>query len=127
MDYKTFLDGQRANMTGEVDKLSEAHNELMDQITAIGNFDIYYAYNTERSTEINIEIGTGQFVSEMLSVTEAVERMIAAGYILGNKADNTFMNENSMNYLNHNINNGILSKLLDSSDFFDWVFEWIKW
>eukprot|EP00826_Nyctotherus_ovalis_P045134 TRINITY_DN4954_c0_g1_i11.p2 TRINITY_DN4954_c0_g1~~TRINITY_DN4954_c0_g1_i11.p2 ORF type:complete len:123 (-),score=32.33 TRINITY_DN4954_c0_g1_i11:684-1052(-) len=122
MDYSTFLNGLRANMTVEVDRVSEEQDKLMEQLTTVRNFDLYYAYNTERSTEIRIEVGTGQYVSDMLSITEAVKRMIAAGYVLGNKIDNTFMHENSMNYLIHNINDGILAKLLDSSEFFDWVF-----
>jgi len=57
-----------------------------------------------------------------VSIIEAVNKLISAGYIIANKDDYEFIGNMNMEFLMDNSNNWILGGMLDTIDFYNMVF-----
>jgi len=71
---------------------------------------------------LSFAIDENRKATQLVSIIEAVNKLISAGYIIANKDDYEFIGNMNMEFLMDNSNNWILGGMLDTIDFYNMVF-----
>ena len=71
---------------------------------------------------MSFAIDENRKATQLVSIIEAVNKLISAGYIIANKDDYEFIGNMNMEFLMDNSNNWILGGMLDTIDFYNMVF-----